>query len=605
MKKILSFFNGIGEMFKILWQSSKSLTALLIFNNIIRNAIWPFRAMVVKEIVDIIVLSAENEFSTYQKQFWLCIILFFLCFLLNRIWWPLNSYTQTLMLAKMTNKMKQRIIAVMEKVHLSFFDYAENYDTYKRALEQVEDRQPINTVNSVIGFVSLIISFVTAFSIMISINVPVTIMLMLSTVPAVIWEEKFNKKIFDFDKEVTREKRLIEYLFSLFVNKATAKEIRTFKTDQYLTKKHESTLTEYNRKYFRLIKSRISVDSFFWLILQCALMIGYFIIISDTGAGIIAIGSLSFFLSVASDLQQAIKNLGSSFNGVIQSSKYFDNLLQFEKQNADATHSDGHINIPNTIESIEFRKVSFTYPNSEKETLKDISFTLRCPQSTVLVGENGAGKTTIIKLILGFYKPTSGEILINGVNIKEYPPEEYLKLFSVCFQDYMKYGFSLKDNVVMSNTEINHQKFEKIINMVELKDLIIDLPQKEKTCLSREYDENGVELSGGQYNRIAIARAIAKDAPIVLFDEPNAALDAKAEQSLFKLYAQLTKDKLGIMITHRLSTATDSDLILVLKDGKLIECGNHSELLMNNGEYATLFNMQSKHYTSNVEAVLK
>lgn len=168
-------------------------------------------------------------------------------------------------------------------------------------------------------------------------------------------------------------------------------------------------------------------------------MIGYFIIISDTGAGIIAIGSLSFFLSVASDLQQAIKNLGSSFNGVIQSSKYFDNLLQFEKQNADAMHSDGHINIPNTIESIEFRKVSFTYPNSEKETLKDISFTLRCPQSTVLVGENGAGKTTIIKLILGFYKPTSGEILINGVNIKEYPPEEYLKLFSVCFQDYISF----------------------------------------------------------------------------------------------------------------------------------------------------------------------
>ncbi|NLE13761.1 MAG: ABC transporter ATP-binding protein [Clostridiales bacterium] len=605
MKKLSGFFAGIGEMMKILWQSSKSLTLLMIFNNLIRNAIWPLRALAVKNIVDIIVLSSENGFSAYQKSFWIYIILFFLCFLLNRIWWPLNSYTQTLMLAQISNKTKQRITAVMEKVHLSFFDYAENYDTYKRALDQTNDRQPINTVNNVIGFISLVISFVTAFSVMISISIPVTILLMISSIPAVIWEGRFNKKVYAFDKEATREKRLLEYLFSLFVDKASSKEIRTFKTDCYLSEKHESTLKEYNRKYFRLINSKIRVDSFFWLILQCTLMIGYFLIISNTGAGKIAIGSLSFFLAVAGDLQLAIKNFGSSFNNVIQSGKYFDNLLQFEKQVADDTDSVDYLNIPDTVETIEFRNVSFSYPNAENETLKDVSFTLRCPQSAVLVGENGAGKTTIMKLLLGFYKPTSGAVLINGVNIQKYRPEDYFRLFSVCFQDYMKYGFSLKENVVMSNVKIDEQKFNEIVNETGLKDIIEDLPDKELTCLSREYDENGVELSGGQYNRIAIARATAKNAPIILFDEPNAALDAKAERNLFRLYAQLTKDKLGIMITHRLSTAVNSDLILVLKDGKLIECGNHSELLINNGEYAALFNMQAKHYMSNEGADLK
>ena len=279
--------------------------------------------------------------------------------------------------------------------------------------------------------------------------------------------------------------------------------------------------------------------------------------------------------------------------------------MQFEKQNTEQNtgivNSSSYINIPETIESIEFKNVSFSYPNTDNEAIKDISFTLRYPQSVILVGENGAGKTTLIKLLMGFYKPTSGEILLNGVNIQQYRPKDYFKLFSVCFQDYMKYGFSLKDNIIMANREFDSKRFNEIISETQLKDIIEHLPNKEHTYLSREFDESGVELSGGQYNRIAIARAMAKDAPIVLFDEPNAALDAKAEQNLFRLYSRLTKDKLGIMITHRLSTAVNSDVILVLKDGKLIEYGNHSELMKHNGEYAMLFNMQARHYMSTEE----
>lgn len=601
MKKIQELFNSISEMVKILWQSSKVLTLLMIFNNLIRNALWPLRALVVKKIVDIIVLSSENGFSTYQNSFWLSIILFFLLFWLNRIWWPLNSSTQTLMLAKVSNKARTRIISVMERINLSFFDYAENYDTYTRALAQADERQPINAINRVIGFLSLVISFFTAFLTMISINIPVTVILILSSIPAVIWEGRFNKKIYTFDKEATREKRLLEYLFSLYISKASAKEIRTFKTEKYLSEKYEFVWKEYNNKYFKLVNLKIRVDSLFWVILQCTLMTGYFLIISDAASDKIPLGSLSFFLAIAADLQGAIKNFGSSFNDIIQSSKYFDNLLQFERQNTVTKNSINYINIPETIESIEFKNVSFSYPNANKESIKDVSFTLRCPQSVILVGENGAGKTTLIKLLMGFYKPTSGEILLNGVNIQQYRSEDYFSLFSVCFQDYMKYGFSLKDNIIMANRKFNDKRFNEIISETQLENIIEHLPNKDETYLSREFDENGVELSGGQYNRIAIARAMAKDTPIVLFDEPNAALDAKAEQNLFDLYARLTKDKLGIMITHRLSTAVTSDLILVLKDGKLIEYGNHSELMKHNGEYAVLFNMQSKHYTSNEE----
>ncbi len=598
MKKFLEVISTTCEMIKLLWKSSKILTIFMIFNNLIRNALWPFRALIVKNIVDIIVLSLEAGFSKYQYMFWTNIILFFILFWANRIWWPLNSYTQTLMLAKMSNETKQRIISVMEKAHLSFFDNAENYDIYTRALAQSSDRRPIKVVNNIIGFVSLIISFVTAFTVMISISTPVTIILILSSIPAVVWEGRFNKKIYNFDQEATREKRLLAYLFSLFFNKVTSKEIRVFNAAQYLSKKHEETLKEYNYKFFRLIKAKIRVDYLFWLILQLTLMTSYFFMISDTATGSIAIGSLSFFLAVAGDLQEAIKNFGSSLNGIIQSNKYFNNLLQFEKQNSLTTNNTKYIDTPKTIETIEFRNVSFSYSNAEKETLTNVSFILRYPQSVVLVGENGAGKTTLLKLLMGFYKPTSGEILINGINIQRYCPKEYFKLFSVCFQDYMKYGFTLKDNIVMANGEIDDVRFSEIAIQTDLKDTIEQLPYNDQTCISREYDDNGVELSGGQYNRIAIARAMAKEAPIVLFDEPNAALDAKAERNLFDIYEKLTRNKLGIMITHRLSTAISSDVIIVLKGGMLIECGTHSELLKKNGEYATLFNLQAKYYVS-------
>jgi ABC-type multidrug transport system fused ATPase/permease subunit len=600
MKKIISFFHNIKEIIRILWEASKIMTLLLLFNNIIRNALWPLRGLVVKQIIDMITLSLEKGIESYQRPLALYILLFFLFFWLNRIWWPLNSFTQALMLSKIGHGTRMRIIKVMENIELSFFDKSENYDTYHKALELTNGRQPINVVNNILGLISLIISFVSAFTVMISINIPVSIILIISSIPSLVWENRFNQKLYNFEQETTREKRLLNYIFKLFTDKKSAKEIRTFRFEKYLSDKHEAILKDYNSKYFRLITSKIKIDSLFWILMQISLMASYFIIIASASEGRIPLGDLSFFLSVSIGLQNAIKNIESSFNNVIQSSRYIDNLTSFEKSYLNISTKHGYKPIPETVESIEFRNVSFSYPNSEKAVLKNVSFKLSVPQNVILLGENGSGKTTLIKLLLGFYKPSKGEILLNGCNISDFDIRDYHKLFSVCFQDYIKYGFSLKDNIIMANSNIDDITFEQIIGKVQLLDLVRKLPYQEQTYLSKEYDEKGVELSGGQYNKIAIARALAKNSKIVVFDEPNASLDAKAEQNLFNLYSELTKDKLGIMITHRLSTAVCADMILVLKDGKLVEHGTHDQLMKLNQEYAFLFNMQSKQYISEV-----
>lgn len=595
MKKIISLIKNFCEITRILWSSSKIMTILLIFNNLSRNAIWPLRALVVKNIIEIILLSLNNSFEPYKITFIINMILFFVFFWLNRIWWPLNSYTQTLMLAKVSNNMKLRIIKAMENIELSFFDKSENYDIYNQALQQTDGRQPINTVNNILSLFSLVISFFTAFFLMISINSVVATILILSSVPSLIWENQFNKKAYEFDKDTIKERRRLDYIFGLFTGKASAKEIKAFRSDDYLVKKHADTLDNYNKKYFMLFNSKIKYDSLFWIILQIALMFSYYLIISQVSKSVLPISDLSFFLSIAVSLQNAIKKMGSNMNNIISSNRYLGNLLKFEIMNEKQFQNDT-IQLPKEIKEIEFKNVSFRYPSSNRDVIKNINFKIVAPTNIVLVGENGSGKTTLIKLLLGFYQPSEGEILINGTRLNKFDINEYHRLFSVCFQDYQKYGFTLRDNIVMADAAINENEFSKIVNSLSLNNLIESLPDKENTYLSREYDEKGTELSGGQYNKIAIARAIAKKAQIVLFDEPTASLDAKAERELFLLYKNLCSDKIGVMITHRLSTAVSSDRIFVLKDGELIEQGSHYQLMSRNGEYAQMFYTQSKQY---------
>lgn len=247
------------------------------------------------------------------------------------------------------------------------------------------------------------------------------------------------------------------------------------------------------------------------------------------------------------------------------------------------------------IEQIEFKNVSFRYPEADSDTIHNMSFTVKKGENIAIVGENGAGKTTFIKLLCRLYDPDEGEILINGTDIRQYKRESLLKLFSPVFQDFAVFAFSVFENLSASD-EYDSEKLNRALKEADILERVEKMPQREKTYLFKSLDKNGVDISGGEQQKIALARALYKDSPVVVLDEPTAALDPIAEHEIYSRFNSFTKDKTAIYISHRLSSCVFCDRVAVFDKAKLVETGTHRELLDKDGQYAALWNAQAQHY---------
>lgn len=339
-------------------------------------------------------------------------------------------------------------------------------------------------------------------------------------------------------------------------------------------------------------------------------MQGLFAIITQIAAGYVyiyvVIMALSGTITTGDVLMYAgsIITLMTSIQGVLmryQNIKYINDYVKNYEEFINSPNMDYEGTLPiekrddNRYE-LAFKNVSFKYPGSEEYILKNVSLTFKIGERLALVGLNGAGKTTLIKLLLRFYEPTEGEITLNGININKYDYDEYMHVFSVVFQDFNLFDFPL-DEVIAASTEVDNEKVKKVIDMVGLRKRVDEMPDKEHSLLGNE-NGTGVGLSGGEAQKVAIARALYKDAPFVILDEPTAALDPVAEAEVYENFDKLVGDKTSIYISHRMSSCKFCDRIVVIDGGKIAEEGNHSELLAHDGIYAKLYNTQAEYYTA-------
>lgn len=409
---------------------------------------------------------------------------------------------------------------------------------------------------------------------------------------------RISKRIGKRQVEINEENEKLNakgiYLVNLLCGEQNAKEIRLNGMQEYLhVKLGEAVATsEVFTSYGRFVGRN---NAKFTFILQ--MLAGYIYLFVATIAlnGTVTTGDVLMYAGAIITMMTSVQNLISQYQTITYCNEYLKTYEEFIKK--PNMHYDGTLPIEKRDDNryaISFHNVSFKYPGTDIFCLRNLNLSFQIGQKVALVGRNGAGKTTLIKLLLRLYEPTEGEIRLNGIDIAKYDYEEYVRIFSVVFQDFKLYDFPMDENVACGET-INQEMFWQVIEQVGLTEYIKNLPEKEHTLLYHE-NGDGVALSGGEAQKLAIARALYKDAPFVIMDEPTAALDPIAEAEVYEKFDSLVRGKTAIYISHRMSSCKFCDRILVLEDGRVVEEGEHEELLKQNGIYATLYTTQAEYY---------
>lgn len=414
----------------------------------------------------------------------------------------------------------------------------------------------------------------------------------------------FNKKIKQVEmesfKNLAKSNRIFGYLFFELSDFSYGKDIRLYKASKlfnHLSSKHLDN--QYKIWTERSVKSKKQYYKMNFVNLITNFLV-YMYVAIKTLKNLITLGDFSMCISASTSFNSYCHNIVTSFQEIIQRSNYVNEYIKFMEYPVTLPKGSKTIALDKP-HLIEFKHVSFKYPRSEKIILNDVNITIPYGQHLAIVGLNGAGKTTFIKLLCRLYDVTEGEILVDGINIKDYSDDEYRKLFAVLFQDFKLMAFSLKENIAFDH-ETDDSKIDEVLKLAGLYDDAQKLPKKNDTSLYKSFDETGVELSGGQKQKTAIARALYKNAPVVILDEPTAALDPLAEAEIYEDFNKMVGGKTAIYISHRLSSCKFCHQIAVFSEGKITEYGTHEELMqIQDGIYHQMFTTQAKPYLDKKE----
>lgn len=456
--------------------------------------------------------------------------------------------------------------------------------------------------NNISYFFSILSNIVLLFSIFLTIfSLGFTLLLPIGvTIVVRIISEYFDRKAnYIRATKITEINRKSKYLHNICENLRYAKEIRTFHLDTKFNHKLEEVFHEKKsiwKKYMLTFRYSSATYLIAEILLQLAiyLILAYRVIVLKS----ISIGDFIYFFAAYQQIQEIVGNLASYNLNILLNANYLQDFMDYwytqNGQDNDGTNKIGQIDQDEMV--IEFHNVSFRYPNTDFDAITNLNLTLKKGEAYLIVGKNGAGKSTFVKLLCGFYIPTTGEITLNGIPIDRYDKEAYRSLLGVLFQDYKTLNLTIKDNIASLEDEYDPYILKDALQNADLDEKIDTLPEKENTSYSKMFDKDGIELSGGEIQKMMIAKTLYKKASIRIFDEPTASLDAVAEAKIYKNIKKTSASSILIYITHRLSTGVHCDNILVFCNGRIAEQGNHRQLMELNGVYAELFHMQANLY---------
>lgn len=591
-----SLRSNLRYMFSQVPNQLKKLAMYLVFYTVSKTALLLLNVVSTKMILEVL-------FRAFTPQNALLVVLFLaLCTLIASIgetvfwnrYWPLVVHIRMLFLSLLGQKaMKLDYPSTETPELLESLEVA-------RAASSNNRRGLAGLLINLSAVIPAVISCILCAGIVIGVTPWAMIPMVLCPFINFKFSQAYKKvqyeKEYQISEEIDRKKEIIS---STFWDFRYGKEIRVFQLADLLLQKFTGLMKEQERAFQSIEKAKFKSIAYSKLVVFTLEALAYLMVLQRITEASISFSDF-FMLIAAFDsilllVEEILKTLSDiqKNNAEIACFRKFMDLPQKAEQS-------GELALPKEFLSLEFRNVSFQYPNTAAYALQKVSFCIEKGQHIALVGLNGSGKTTILKLLMRLYEPTEGEILLNGINIQKFSILEYYTLFSTMFQQIQPYAFSIEENIAMGE-KIDAERLKNSLLRSGMYEVVQKLPKKENTQLLKLMDDTGIEFSGGQMQKLAFARAIYKDAPLVLLDEPTAALDAFSEEKMFQAIDAFTSDRTSLVVTHRLSCVQDCDNILCLENGRLIEQGQHQTLMQNNGKYAALFSKQAALYERGIQ----
>jgi ATP-binding cassette subfamily B protein len=591
----LSALRNIPPVLKIVWDSGPVVVSLGLLFRLIASLLPLALLGITKLIIDAIVHSLTSH-QPIQPRFWWLVAAEFGVAVFSSVLTRGIDYTDSLLADKYMRHVSIEVMRHAAELDLIAYEDPIFYDRLERARVQATDR--LGMIQSIGRLVQLVITTVSLSVSILLFSPWLLLLLILGVVPAFLGESHFAFLGYAKNFRQTPVRRQLDYLRQLGGSREAAKELKLFGLNKFLTGRFTHLSDAIYEENVELSRRRLIAGSFLSLIGTMGYYSAYAYVIWRTIAGALSIGTLTFLAGAILQASTNIQQIFSTLSSIADQALFLTDLLAFFEMKPTIQSKPNAIAAPRPIvRGFEFRNVSFKYPGSPRLILNGLDFHLRPGERVALIGENGQGKTTIVKLITRLYDPTEGQILLDGVDLREYQLEDLYREIGVIFQDFMRYEMTARENIAVGRIDdLQNVSLLQTAAQKSLADQVIaKLPHHYEQMLGRRFD-GGVDLSGGEWQKVALARAYLRDAQLLILDEPTAALDAKSEFEVFQRFAELTMGKMALFISHRFSTVRMADRIVVLEQGKIAEEGNHDQLARMGGRYAEMFEMQAASY---------
>jgi ATP-binding cassette subfamily B protein len=599
LQDVRTAYGNIPGAFRLVWGADRRSTIVMAALTLISAALPASQAWVGKLIIDSVIGSINQHTGAWLglQATLPYLVLEFSLLLASAVISQVRRLAEHVLNARLGHYINSAVIRKALALDLQYFEDASFYDQLQNARREADFRA-LGIINGSFLVVQNIITLLSFAVILLALNPLIALILFGATIPSFIAQGKYSSLYFRLLTWRAPEARRMNYLEHVLTVDNTVKEIKLFGLGEPLLQRYNNIFWKFFEEDEHLARRRSLISLLWGLVASASYYVAYAWIIFEAVGGLITIGSMTFYLTLFRQSQGTFQGLFDNIAKLYENGLFMDNLFSFLKVMPQMSRAERPAPMPKHFEQgLEFHHVWFRYPGREDWALRDVNLRIAPGEKLALVGPNGAGKTTMIKLLTRLYDPTEGQITLDDVDLREYDPDELRQRIGVIFQDFVKYQLTVKENIGFGQID-KLDDAERVNDAAErggADEVVAELPNGIETMLGRWF-EKGHELSGGQWQKVALGRAFMRDGEVLVLDEPTASLDAEREYEIFQRFRELTNGKIAVLISHRFSTVRMADRIAVIEDGRISEIGSHIELLARGGTYARLFELQAEGY---------